>query len=127
MWTWPGISLTEGDRTGWGTSRFKATILLQRGEGGHHILRRWNVISKAQKRSEKNRKNRVSRMKSMKRPAAMFDRAAGGNVVSNVNSKDNVCKDKCFKEKNRGEESVSSLQTRKVHKTKRSVECFNRF
>ena len=36
----------------------------------------------------------------MKRPAAMFDRAAGGNVVSNVKSKDNVCKDKCFEEKN---------------------------
>ena len=43
----------------------------------------------------------MSRMKSMKRPAAMFDRAAGGNVVSNVKSKDNVCKDKCFEEKNR--------------------------
>ena len=39
-------------------------------------------------------------MKSMKRSAAMFDRAAGTNVVSNVKSKDNVCKDKCFKEKN---------------------------
>ena len=37
----------------------------------------------------------MSRMKSMKRPAAMFDKAAGTNVVSNVKSKDNVCKDKC--------------------------------
>ena len=39
-------------------------------------------------------------MKSMKRSAAMFARAAGTNVVSNVKSKDNVCKDKCFEEKN---------------------------
>ena len=70
-------------------------------------------------------------MKSMKRPAAMFARAARTNVVSNVKSKDNVCKDKMF----RGEESVSSLlgdkegwQTRKVDRTKRStIPCFNRF
>ena len=41
----------------------------------------------------------MSRMKSMKRPAAMFDKAAGGNVISNVKLKDNVCQDKCFKEK----------------------------
>ena len=46
------------------------------------------------------KKNRVSRMKSMKRPAVMFDKAVGTNVVSNVKSKDNVCKDKCFEEKN---------------------------
>ena len=39
-------------------------------------------------------------------------------MVSNVKSKDNVCKDKVF----RGEESVSSLQTRKVDNTKRSME-----
>ena len=39
-------------------------------------------------------------MKSMKRSAAMFARAAGTNVVFNVKSKDNVCKDNCFEEKN---------------------------
>ena len=63
-------------------------------------------------------------MKSMKRSAAMFARAAGTNVVSNVKSKDNVCKDKCFKEKN-----LCRVCSTRQSKTKRSkLElCFNRF
>ena len=60
----------------------------------------------------------MSRMKSMKRPAAMFDRAAGGNVVSNVKSKDNACKGKCFEEKNR---CRVCQETRKVGRQGRST------
>ena len=51
----------------------------------------------------------------MKRSAAMFARAAGTNVVPNVKSKDNVCKDKMFQ----GEEFMSSLlNTTEQNKTK---------
>ena len=53
----------------------------------------------------------------MKRSAAMFARAAGTNVVPDVKSKDNVCKDKMFQ----GEEFMSSLlNTTEQNKTKQT-------
>ena len=53
MWTWPGPPSQKVTGPDEGQADLKATILLQRGEGGHHMLRRWSVISKAQKRSER--------------------------------------------------------------------------
>ena len=60
------------------------------------MLRRWSAEMVQMLRNCHEKKNRVSRMKSRKRSAAMFDRAAGGNVISNMKSKDSQKRTECL-------------------------------
>ena len=54
MWTWPGPpsqKVTGPDEGEADLERLFFFNVVK--EGGHHMLRRWNVISKAQKLSER--------------------------------------------------------------------------